>query len=229
MDSVIREHRLQQAFPKRIRLTAANSAGRLSSVWMFWGNRNDFYFGAKSLLGSFKVSLHENGIGYVAYHKSYLFDKRAQGIDLPNKKVLDWKLPVPAQQGAGHAASLILPSNYYRSGPLSDKAQSKTLVFEVEDNCAAEIGVFLSRETHETLEAKLLPIGYPIFTINLENGLRVSIVARSREFDPAVLPSNAQLQSAKSTPLVRPDQLAEHADLNAMIWNDPGEVARCRS
>jgi hypothetical protein len=59
--------------------------------------------------------------------------------------------------------------------------------------------------------------------INLENGLRVSIVARSREFDPTVLPSNAQVQSAKSTSLVRPDQLAEHADLNAMIWNDPGD------
>jgi hypothetical protein len=223
VDSDILEHRLQQAFSKRIRLAAENSAGRLSSVWMFWSNRNDFYFGAKSLSDSFKVSLHENGIGYVAYHKSYLLEKRAQGIDLPNKTVLEWKLPVPAHQGAVHAASVILPSNYCRSGPLSDKDRSKTLVFEVEDNCATEIGVFLSKETHETLEAKFLPIGHPIFMINLENGLRVSIVARSREFDPAVLPSNAQVQSAKSTSLVRPDQPAEHADLNAMLWNDPGD------
>src|SRR5690242_18068374 len=138
MDTASLEHRFRQAFSKRIRIAAENRAGRLSSVWMFWSNRNDFYFGAKSLLCSFKVSLHENGIGYVAYHKSYLLDKRAEGIDLPNKTVLEWKLPVPAQQSAVHAASLILPSSYCRSGPLSDKARSKTLVFEVEDNYAAE-------------------------------------------------------------------------------------------
>jgi IS5 family transposase len=92
------ERRLERAFSKKIRLAAENSAGQFSSVWMFWGNKNDFYFGSKSLLSSFKVSLHENGIGYVAYHKSFFLAKRAGGFDLPNKTTLEWKLPVPGQK-----------------------------------------------------------------------------------------------------------------------------------
>ena len=74
LDSVDLEQRLQKAFSKRVRLAAENPAGNFSSVWMFWGNQSDFYFGSKSLLGSFKVSLHENGIGYVAYHKPCFLD-----------------------------------------------------------------------------------------------------------------------------------------------------------
>ena len=96
MNSDDLERTLERAFSKKIRLAAENSAGQFSSVWMFWGNKNDFYFGSKSLLSSFKVSLHENGIGYVAYHKSFLLAKRAEGFDLP-KTTLEWKLSVPGQ------------------------------------------------------------------------------------------------------------------------------------
>ena len=78
------ERRLEKAFSDRIRLVAENPHGQFSSAWMFWGNKSDFYFGAKIISDKIKVSLHENGRGYVAYHKPYFEKKRAEGI-VPGK------------------------------------------------------------------------------------------------------------------------------------------------
>jgi hypothetical protein len=74
------ERRLQRIFSKRLRIVAENAKGRFSSRWIFRGNRSDYYFGAKSVSGALKVSLHENGVGYVAYHKPYIEAKRSEGI-----------------------------------------------------------------------------------------------------------------------------------------------------
>lgn len=146
------EAHLDKILAKRIRLVAENSKGQFSSTWMFWGNKNDFYFGSKSMMGSFKVSLHENGVGYVAFHKPYFLSKKAEGIDLSSKTVLEWKLPVPKALGTVHAASVFLPADYCRSGPLTDRARRQTLVFGVEDGCAAEIGIFCRRKNTSRLK-----------------------------------------------------------------------------
>src|SRR4051812_40656814 len=103
------KHRLDKAFSKHIRLVAENPHGQYSSAWIFWGRKSDFYFGAKNISGAFKVSLHENGRGYVAYDRLYFPKKRIEGIAIPAKTVLEWALPKPALSGAVHAASLILP------------------------------------------------------------------------------------------------------------------------
>jgi hypothetical protein len=213
--------RLQHAFAKRFRLVAENENGQFSGTWMFWGNRSDFYFGAKSILGAFKVSFHENGVGYVAFHKPYLETKSEEGIALPSKTILEWKLPVPSDVGAVHAASLILPAEFCRrSRPLSQRERANTLIFGVKDRCAAEIGLFLSREDHTTLEVKLVPLGHPIVMVTLENGLKVSVVARSRDFDPGVLPTTEQMKRARMTAL-HPQDMQNTENLNAVIWNKP--------
>ena len=136
------ELRLNKAFSKRIRLVAENPHAQFSSTWMFWGNNSDFYFGAKSMLGSFKVSLHENGHGYVAFHNPYFLKKRDEGIDIPTKTVFEWALPKPTLSGVVHAASLILPADYCFAAPLNDRSRRNTLVLGIEDGCCAEIGVF---------------------------------------------------------------------------------------
>jgi len=216
------ERRLDRAFSKRIRLVAENPHGQFSSAWMFWGNNNDFYFGAKAISGALKVSLHENGRGYVAYHKPYFVTKRAEGIAIPAKTALEWALPKPGLLGAAHAASLILPADYCRAAPLSDSSRKKTLVLGIEDGCCAEIGIFLSHEQPDTLEAKLAPLGKPMFVITLENKMHISLVARSRPFDRASLPSDEQTARARAL-LLETEGISDNDNLNAMLWNNPGD------
>jgi hypothetical protein len=190
---------------------------------LLWGNRSDFYFGAKSTSGALKVSLHENGIGYVAYTRPYLELKRAEGISLANKTVMQWKLPIPGAVGAVHVASIILPGDFYYSEPLRPEEKSKTLVLGIEDKSAAEIGLFLSREPQESLEPQFTKIGTPLALTTLDNGLSVSIVVRSRRFDPADLPSTEKLGRAQMTLLKMQNDIVESDNLNAMFWNDPGD------
>lgn len=214
------ELKIDKAFSKRIRLVAENSRAQFSSAWMFWGNKSDFYFGAKSILGALKVSLHENGRGYVGYHKPYFMKKRAEGIAIPAKTALEWALPQPGPLGAVHAASLILPADYCRAASLSDSARKNTLLLGIEDGCCAEIGVFISHEHPSTLEAKLIELGRPMFVITLDNKIHVSLVARSRSFDRASLPSDEQ--TARTGALLL-DGTPDSDNLNATLWNDPGD------
>lgn len=214
------EKRIHALFKRRVRLIAENASGGFSSAWMFWGNRNDFYFGSKSLLGSFKVSLHENGRGYVGYHKPYFLEKQAERIPIPAKTAFEWELPKPGALGAVHAASLLLPSDYCTGAEPSESARKKTVVFEVEAGCAAEIGVFLSHEGMKTLEPKMVAIGHPIVMVTLDNKLNVSIVVRSRTFDPSVLPTTETFAKSKRI-LLQKEPIQEQKNLNAMIWNVP--------
>jgi hypothetical protein len=216
------ERRLDKAFFKRIRLVAENSHAQFSSTWMFWGNNSDFYFGAKSISGALKVSLHENGRGYVGYHKPYFMKKCAEGIAIPAKTVLEWALPKSGLLGAAHAASLILPADYCRAASLSDSSRKNTLVLGVEDGCCAEIGVFISHEHPVTLEAKLMALGKPMFVITLENKMYVSLVARSRSFDRASLPSDEQAARGRAL-LLEMEGTPDNDNLNAMLWNNPGD------
>jgi hypothetical protein len=216
------ERSLDKAFSKRIRLVAENPHGQFSSAWMFWGNNSDFYFGAKIISDTVKVSVHENGRGYLAYDKPYFVKKRAEGIAIPAKTVLEWALPKPALAGAVHAASLILPAEYCRAAPLSDSSRKKTLVLGIEDGCCAEIGVFLSHEHPATLEAKLMALGKPMFVVTLKNEMHVSLLARSRPFDRACLPSVEQTAQAQRL-LLETEGILDNDNLNAMLWTNPGD------
>jgi hypothetical protein len=222
MDFDEAERRLDKAFSKRIRLAVENSRGQFSGSWIFWGNNSDFYFGAKSISSALKVSLHANGRGYVAYDKRYFEKMREEGIAIPAKTSLEWALPNPGPEGAVHAASVVLPADYCRSAALSESAHKNTLVLGVEDGCCAEIGVFLSYENQETLEPKLMKIGKLMFVITLDSKMHVSLVARSRQFDSACLPSDEQTARAPALRLGT-DRQPDHANLNAMLWNDPGD------
>jgi hypothetical protein len=203
-------------------MVAENPRGQFSNAWIFWGRNSDFYLGAKTISGSFKVSLHENGRGYVAYHKPYFEMKRAQGIAIPAKTALEWALPAPASSGAVHAASVILPADYCRTASLSHSSRKNTLVLGIEDGCCAEIGIFLSQEHPATLETKLMALGKPMFATTLDNKMHVSLVARSRPFDRSCLPTDAQIARAQALRLTT-EGIAKNDDLSAMLWNDPGD------
>ena len=202
---------------------AENAKGRFSSRWIFWPNRNDYYFGAKSVSGALKVSFHENGVGYLAFAKPYLEARRAEGIVLADKTILQWKLPIPRMVGAVHAASLILPADFCHNEALTQDEKTKTLVLGIEDGCAAEIGLFLSLEGQVLLESKFEAIGRPLVMSTLENGFNVSIVVRSRTFNRADLPTTEQINRAHTTVLQKEELIKNADNLNTMLWNDPGD------
>jgi len=95
-------------------------------------------------------------------------------------------------------------------------------VLGIEDGCCAEIEVFLSHEHPATLEAKLMALGEPMSVITLENGMHVCLLVRSLPFDRACLPSNEQTARAR-TLLLETEGIPDNDNLNAMLWNDPGD------
>ena len=216
------EAKLKKVFGKRFRVVAQNSKGLYSASWVFWGKRNDYYFAARSAGGVLKVSLHENGRGYVAYDGTFLKAQLAEGAPL-NKTQTEWKLPLPPDQGAAHIASLLLPADYC-SHALKPNELKNTLQLGIEDGCCVEIGIFIHREMGETIEHKFIQIGgHPLQVTTLENGLNISIVVRSRSFDPSVLPTSEQTNRAKRTEFAKFKDIENKTNLNAMIWNDPGD------
>ncbi len=86
--------------------------------------------------------------------------------------------------------------HYCSAGPLDDRSRRNTAVLGIEVGCCAEIGVFLSREGPETLEATFSSAGLPTFAITLDNKVHVSLVARSRRFDPSCFPTPEQAARA---------------------------------
>lgn len=217
------EESLDRAFKKRIRIAVENERQEHSSSWIFWGNQNDFYFGAKSAAAAIKISLHSNGLGYVGYDKKYFNETRGSGFELPQKSVTEWKLPTPSPKGAVQVASLFLPADFCNKLANADSRLKKTLVLQVAPKHAAEIMIFYSREGIETLEGKFLQIGHPLFAVGLENGLLVSMVARLSPFDPNVLPSTEQMSRSRMVPLVHPDEIDQSSTFNGMFWNKPDD------
>lgn len=206
-----------------VRIAAENPHGRFSSVWRFWAHNNDFYFSARTTANALKVSLHENGRGYLGYNKQYLLSKNANGFNIGDKIQHEWALPIPGPIGAKHAASVILPANYCYSESPRATAKSKVMIYGVESGCAVEIGLFLSYEDQATLESKLVNLGHPMVMFTLDNKLKVSIVVRSRDFDPSVLPSSEKTNLAKRTQLMKTEDLPFDSTLNAMLWNAPND------
>jgi hypothetical protein len=213
------EARIDRAISKGIRLAVENSRGQFSASWIFWGRKNDFYFGAKSVSGEIKVSLHENGRGYLGYDKLYFQRKQVEGIAIPAKTIREWALPVPNSVGAVHAASLLLPADFCFGPPLTDRARRNTFVLGIEDGSCAENGAFLSHEHPTTLGPKLDAIAKPMFTITLDNELHVWLVARAKRFDPACLPSKEQTARARSLALI--SELRFDEPFNAIAWDAP--------
>jgi hypothetical protein len=227
MDMVSREEfeaAINKNFKKTIRIVGENSSGQFSNMWTFVGGNDGFYLGSRNIFNAFKVSLHaNNNRGYVAYTKSYFNTKRAEGWLANEKKaVYEWDLPVTGEVGATHAVVVRLPAQFMRQHEHPYVSQKKALVFGIEDGCALEVGIFLSRESHATIEGRLIKIGTPLCEVAIDNWLKVHIVVRSASFDSACLPNQSQITGAIATPLDAAAHL-HSTNLSAMLWNDPGD------
>jgi hypothetical protein len=218
---------LNRNFRRTIRIVGENTASQFSSMWSFLGGNDGFYLASRTLLNTFKVSLHANNSrGYLAFAKPYFLEKTAEGrLTRPTRTVHEWSLPDPGDVGAALAVSIKLPADFMRSPAHPYCSQGKALIFGIEPTNALEIGIFLSREGRATLEEKFVPIGHPLFEVAIEDWLNVMIVVRSVAFDATCLPSAEQISTVQFSPLEPIEQQTNLSNLNMTLWNAPQDGA----
>jgi len=193
-------------------------------VWSAWGWRGDYYIGARSVLGSMKVSLHASGICRLALTERHFAALTERGLIPPEERaIVKWRRPPAPEVGAMLAVVLVFPTKYMTLGAPSASLRKPILVFETaKPGMAVEVGFFYSRESATTLEPRLLEIGKPIFYSDLAEGESVWIVVRETDFDPTIIPSADQLSSSRGHFLESDFPIGvERRNLSAMLWNSP--------
>jgi hypothetical protein len=211
---------------KRLRFAISGPNSKYSGGWCAFGHGNDFYLGARSVLGSIKISLHASGICRVALTERQIALMRAQGLELPNDRaLLKWRRAASPDVGAVHVVSLIFPTVHLQSD--SPQATHKKPVLIIGDGIpgkAVEVRIFFSRESLKTLEGKLSAVGMPVCYTSLANGETVSMVVRQVDFDPSVLPTLEMLNKA-GIRLLNRDAVADTkmSGLMAAFFNDPND------
>ncbi len=228
------EKRLQEIERKlatdKLRFAIGKPGKRYSGVWAAWSHRSDYYFGARGILGSIKISLHASGICRVALtarHYKHLAD---WGLPQPSDRAfVKWKRTDAPERGVALAAVLVFPTDYLTlEEPLGSPQKPQFNIESARPGHALEVGFFYSREPTESLEPKFLEIGKPLFRADLDNGESVSMVVREAAFDPSTLPSNDQLKNGGR--LLDPNVPIgiEQEKLAMILWNAPkdGEPLR---
>jgi hypothetical protein len=198
--------------------------GYHSGIWSAWGNKNDYYLGARGTLWSLKVSLHRTLICRLAFTDKQVALLKEQGLNAPTDRALvKWqRLPAPVED-AVHVVSVIFPTDYLCL-PAPEGRSTPILRFKAAPpGKAIEFGFFFSREAEATIEGKFIQIGTPLVRTTLDNGETVSIVAREMEFDRTAIPSGesgaGSLRFYDKTAFL--DQGGELKNLTGILWNTP--------
>ena len=214
----------------KLRFAIGKPGAGHSAVWAAWGHRNDYYLGARCILGSTKISLHQTGICRLALTERHYNQLVEWGLPQPSDRAfVKWKRTVAPETGAALAVVLVFPTDYLKLEAPVGSPRKPLLIFEpARPGKAVEVGFFYAREPAESLEPKFLQIGKPLFRTDLDNGESVWLVAREVEFDPSELPSNDQLKNGGH--LLDPNVPigVEKKDITMVLWNSPkdGEALR---
>jgi hypothetical protein len=210
------------------RFAVGHPSRGFSTVWTAFGNRDDYYIGSRSFMGSQKVSLHTSGICRVAL-TSRQYDMLAeQGLPQPaDRAATKWQRPRTPRTGAAHVASIIFPTDYLRIMDEPKGTRKKPLfIFEpAPPGQAIEFGIFYSREDEAAMEERYRQIGQAIVHTTLEGGEQVTVVARISSFDQAWLPLPAQMNTTRGNIISRAvlDTSGDLPNLTATLWNESGD------
>lgn len=219
-----------QDFERRIsrdnfRFAVSNANGLHSTAWAAWHNGNDYYLGARSFLGSMKISLHASGICRVALTERYARSLNVSGMDGPKDRAyVKWRRGIPSENSAICAVSLIFPTAYFQRP--EQKGTSKKPMLIVQGSSAAEaieVGCFYAKGTDERLENAFRKIAVPLLKTGLPSGEAVWIAARETAFDPRLLPNIEQIPSRMNSfdPAGARTAAAKGTPLTGMFWNAP--------
>ena len=214
----------------KFRFVVGSRGGHHSGVWSAWGYKNDYYLGARSFLGSQRISLHQSRICRLAFTEKHMTELKAQWLDAPaDRASVKWRrLPAP-QDGAIHVVSLIFPTDYLRL-PLPEASYKKpVLIIEAAPpGKAIEFAFFFSREAEATVEPKFLRVGRPLVRTILDNGETVWVVAREMGFDQRAIPSEERW--TESTRFHDKEAFLDEGvgleNLTGMLWNAPKDGER---
>jgi hypothetical protein len=232
-------HRILKEFEQRlskdgVRFAIGEPGGRYSGVWSAIGSNSDFYIGARSVMGSTKISLHSSGVCRLGLSKQHFAFAVERALISPgeDRAFVKWRRPPTPAIGAALVVVLIFPTAFLGSDAPTATAKKPLVIFEAAaQGKAVEIGFFYSHEPGITLEAKFLEIGKPLFRTELDNGETVWIVARQADFDPTALPTTEKINSGAGR-LLDPDAFAEvgveRRGLTGAFWTSPrdGEALR---
>jgi hypothetical protein len=217
----------KQGFRKRVRFAVRSPEQRYSAAWLTIDTNSGFYIGARSVMGTFKISLHTSGKCRLAFEKTYFDFAVNRGLIPPeeDRALVKWRRsPTPAV-GAALVVGLVFPTDFlHLDAPTTTASEPFAFLQAAPQGKAVEIGFFYSREPVNTLEPKLLEFGIPLFWTDLDNGDIVWMVGREADFDATALPSVETLNSISGR-LLDPDGFtkagAERRTLTSHLWNAP--------
>jgi hypothetical protein len=219
-----------QDFARRLtrdgfRFAVGIRGGHHSGIWSAWGNKNDYYLGARSFLGSQRISLHQSLICRMAFTEKHMAELRQHSLDVPaDRASVKWRRLAAPEDGAIHVVSLIFPTDYFRLPHPQGTYRKPVLIIDAAPpGKAIEFGFFFTREVKATVEPKFLRIGQPLIRTMLDNGETVWVVARETELDREAIPS-AERWAGNVRFHHREAFLGESVQLDgltSMLWNTP--------
>ena len=210
----------------KVRFAVGGPSVGYSSTWSAWHEADSsFSILARDLRSTTKISLHPlDEEPYdncrLAFTKDYYRRMGEQGLDRPDDRALvTWKRSVSPATDAICVVILVFPTDRLTLGHPGGTRLKPLLILEpAPAGMAVEVGFFYSCEPLETLEAKFLTIGIPIFGWDLPDGESVSMVARHAPYQRPV-PAQTGVQ------VIGPDFALgiEQTGLQAIMWNAPAD------
>jgi hypothetical protein len=107
---------------------------------------SEFYLGARSALGSLKISLHKSGECRLAIPNEHLPQMVKQGLEAPPqgaRALVTWRRPTDVTL-APLVVRLIFPTDYLHNEKPVGKPNKKVLIFEAGAGKAVEFGFLYS-------------------------------------------------------------------------------------
>jgi hypothetical protein len=221
-DTARRLRELEENWSKHGVRFAASSGARYSGVWSAFSRGSEFYIGARSALGSMKISLHKSGQCRLAIDKTHLPRMVKQGLEAPPpeaRALITWRRPTDLASATPLIVRLIFPTDYLGCERPIGKPNKKVLIFEAGSGKAVEFGFLYSNRSAKTL------IGKPVFETELANGEYVWMTAMETEFDPRVLPTSEAVNTWPCRILdgAVPDGEANAHKNNMVFFNAPAD------
>jgi hypothetical protein len=207
-----------------IRFAVGSPEFGYSATWTAFARRNEYYIGARNVMGLTKISLHSSGICRVALTDTQFRALAEQGLEQPpDRAFVKWNKKSTPLVGAHHVFTVVFPTDYLKQPKPQGTVKKPLVIFGAAPaGKAVEVGFFYSREDQRTLEAKFDRIGRAVICTTLDNGDTVSLVKRVADFDRSVLPSQDKMDRARATMLTK-DMHNVEDEHTGMFWNKPDD------
>jgi two-component system, cell cycle response regulator CtrA len=90
----------ERTLKDKVRFAIGRPGALHSGVWAYWGNKDDFYVGARSILGSTKISLHRSRKCRLALTERHFLALAQRGLSAPSDRAfVKWERPAAPEEG----------------------------------------------------------------------------------------------------------------------------------